>query len=349
MLKSAVLNAFRLAHADRIFHYVNRGKLLVLAYHGVSANRFGMKCDVLLPLAGFAMQIEYLSRACNVISLRQAADCLSKGCGLPDNPAVITFDDGYRNNLTLALPVLEHYGVPATIFLTAGFIGSERVLPLDELFLIIENTECRTPIVLPQMGLGPFQLDTRENRYKTFLALTDRLKKTPIEKQEQTLGILRDLLGVDCGRGKVEGAEEFAMLSWEEVCRLAESRSIELGAHTVHHSILTNLDAEQAKEEILSSRFLIEKATGLNVSFFAYPNGKETDYGPEHVQCLKDAGFDCAVTTVPKLNQPGEDIFRLGRFCVGPDFAKEIGEFALKVSGFVPTLKEWMYQGSVRY
>jgi len=331
-----ILNKMQL---DRIFRYLNRKKVLILAYHGVTRKRYKIPPWTQIPVVSFEQQIRYLKQEYNVITLRQAIRGMTNGGHLPRNPAVITFDDGYKNNLTVALPILQEYDTPATIFVTAGHIGSRKVLPLDEVYLMLTQLKNREPVTLPEIGLEPLFLDTTEDIMMGYQKIINRLKRFATVEQDKFIKTLKEFMSVENHKLDLESQEDFFLLSWEEIGHLLETKLIEIGAHTVSHEILTNLTIEDAKKEIIESRLMIQKYLGYDANLFAYPNGARIDYDENHMKYLRENGFICSLTTVPKLNKIGENPYQLGRLCIGPDYSANLNHFALNVSGFLSAIK----------
>ena len=337
VIKRGAFPILKKIQVDRLFRYLNRKKILILAYHGVTKREFQIPPWTLILLNTFEHQIKFIAEKYNIISLKQVVEGMKNGNSLPENPAVITFDDGYKNNLTLALPILQKYRVPATIFLTAGYIGSKEILPLDEVYLVITHPKNRSPITISEIGLGPLLLDSEEAILKSYYECVRVLKSFPTKEQKIYLALLKEMLESDYEKRDI--VEEFRLLSHEEIEKLSKSGLIDFGAHTVSHEILTNISLEEAENEIIGSKDIIEKYLDEAITFFAYPNGTEADYNNEHIKFLEENKFICSVTTVPKLNTIKDNPYRLGRMSIGPGHSSNLNQLALRASGFISALK----------
>jgi peptidoglycan/xylan/chitin deacetylase (PgdA/CDA1 family) len=163
------------------------------------------------------------------------------------------------------------------------------------------------------------------------------LKRFRVEKQKKYITMLKEML--DSNHERKDVVEEFLLLSKEEVTTLLGTGLIDIGAHTVSHEILTNISPKEAQNQIVESKDIIEKYFGEEISLFAYPNGTELDYSDEHIESLKESGFNCSVTTTPKLNDLQGNPYRLGRMSVGPDYSSNLNYLALRASGFISVLK----------
>jgi len=342
-MKRVTFPILKTLQMDRLFRYLNRKKILILAYHGVTKRKFQIPPWTLIPIDSFERQLKFIKEKYNVITLKQAVAGITNGNKLPGNPAVVTFDDGYKNNLTLALPILQKYGVPATIFLTAGYIGSKEILPLDEVYLVITHSKNRNLITISEIGLGPLLFDSEEAILKSYYETVRVLKRFRTKDQNKYLALLKEILESDYEKSDI--VEEFRILSREEIHKLAETGLVEFGAHTVSHEILTNISLKEAENEIFRSKKIIGEYLADDITLFAYPNGTEADYNGEHIGCLKKNGFICSVTTVPKLNAINENPYRLRRVNVGPDLTSILNFFALRTSGFTNDLKSFFSNG----
>lgn len=336
-LKRVAFPILKSLQVDRLFRYLNREKVLILAYHGVTNKKYRIQPWILVSRVTLEQEIKFISERYRVITLNEAADAFKSGKDLPANTAVITFDDGYRNNYSIALPILQKYKVPATMFITAGYIGSKEILPMDEAYLIIVYSRNKKPITIKEIGLGPLYFNTDAALLESYHKTVAALKKHSTDKQKEYLCILRELLNSEYDQDIIK--EDFELLSWEEIGVLLKSGLVHIGAHTVSHEILTNLELHEAFREIQDSKTIIQANTGVDINLFAYPNGTETDYNEDHITYLKNNAFKSAVTTTSKLNTISEDPFRLGRISVGPELSDNPTHFSLKVSGVLSALK----------
>ncbi len=240
-------------------------------------------------LKSFNEQIKYLAKTHNCLSVTQVRDCLASG-SFPRNAVHITFDDGYKDNLELALPVLERYQVPATIFVCSGLVDGQTRLWWHELEYLLSS---RSVIEFKYNGQS-FQLrtDSKKWLFESYDCLNQLFKS--INPQEQAL-ILEQLYKP--GETRYSYAEQ--MLSWDQVRSLANHPLITIGAHTSKHSVLSVLSDEDLRHEILDSKLRLEEELQQEVKFFSYPYGE-----PEHAflreyELTRELGFSLAFTTCP--------------------------------------------------
>ncbi|MCI0547888.1 MAG: polysaccharide deacetylase family protein [Candidatus Rokubacteria bacterium] len=274
-----------------------------------------------LPTAVFEAQIGYVARAYCVLTVEELVERARRG-ELPRNAVAVTFDDGYRDNLTHAAPILARHRVPATIFLATGFIGSGEVPWFDRVALALKGARAAA-------WTGPagerILLDRPEARVAAVPRVTEALKRLPEDERRRMVARLLEELGPG-----EDGARKNRMLDWDDV-RALQGLGFTVGAHTVSHPILSRVPLAQAREEIAGSRAMIEAATGRAPGAFAYPNGGADDYTAAVVDLVRQAGFTCAVTTRFGLNTGATPPLELRR---GGPWERHLPTFALKLAWY---------------
>jgi len=280
---------------------IGRNRVCVINYHRVLRTPeplLSSEPDV----AAFRWQMELLARCFHVMPLHGALQAVATG-RVPQRAVCITFDDGYRSIHELALPVLREFNLPATVFVTSGFIGQGSMWN-DR---IIEAVQALPPgeLDLTDLGLGSYRLDGMTQRKHTLELLIERSKYLPPTARNN----LVDRLGLLAGDAHGHGP----MLTRDMILDL-DRHGIDIGAHTVSHPILTSLDNDSARHEIAGGKAQLEAILGKPVRLFAYPNGKAgKDYDDRHVAMVREAGFDAAFTTAAGSFGRGQDVFQLPR------------------------------------
>lgn len=276
------------------------GSLLVLIYHRVLAAP-----DPLLPAEphaeAFAAQMDLLAANFNVLPLREAVARLQGGA-LPVRALSITFDDGYANNCDVALPILVARGLPATVFIAAGFLNGKQMFN-DVLLEAIRGAPDR--INLEPEGLGELDISSPHARLTAWEALVRRHKYLEPAERMRRAEELADRLGVQLRTD--------LMMTDAQVQKLHQA-GVEIGAHTMTHPILARIDNQAALREMSASRLALEEITGSPVHSFAYPNGKpHQDYERIHVQLVREAGFNLAVSTAWGAATAASDMLQIPR------------------------------------
>jgi len=269
--------------------------LTVLNYHRIDDpfrpgfNTF--KPNVSATPSQFAQQMDYLSQHYNVISGRDIAEWLRGGKRLPANAAVITFDDGYRDNLEHAYPVLKSRDLPAIIFLTTSHIDSDTSFYWDIVAYCFDHTP-KNNADFPLLGNRQWHsAESRKQVMDEWIAMLKTLPEVDKKKQvDQLSEILHASVPDDLSAGLT--------LKWSEVRHLSDN-GIEMGSHTVSHPILTRVPLEEARDELVQSKSKIEAEINKQVVSFAYPNGQYSDFNQALVNCVAEAGYQVAFTLVP--------------------------------------------------
>jgi peptidoglycan/xylan/chitin deacetylase (PgdA/CDA1 family) len=336
-VKRSLIKVLWRIRADSLFRNINRRRCLVLAYHGVTKKRYAVQPYTLLEEALFKSQIKYLSSNYNIVSLKTIAECIRKDKDFPEKSAVITFDDGYRNNYSIAFPILQKYHVPATIFLTAGYIGTLEMLTLDEVYEILLGCQSYKNIDARELGLGVLPAGNPADIEGSCWKVINHLKRMTSAGQKETVRKLRERVNPERNKGL---RKDFELLSWDEAKSLKRSGLIDFGAHTVSHQILAGVDLGKAEEEVVNSKRIIEDRLKIAVESFAYPNGTRADFTEEHMRMLSDNDFTCAVTTIAESNKREVNPYEIGRISVGANEASSPAHFALRASGALECLKD---------
>jgi peptidoglycan/xylan/chitin deacetylase (PgdA/CDA1 family) len=265
---------------------------------------------------------------------------------LPRRAIVVTFDDGYADNLSNATPLLERFHIPATVFVTSGYVGSRREFWWDELEqLLLQPRELPTDL---QLTIGQkiyhWQLTERVqggaeesrqevsqkawegnpgSRHHLYYAVWRVLQPLTEDERRPVLDAISAWAGVEPTlRGSHRPLEE------RELQTLALSDMIEIGAHTVTHPRLSVHSLAIQAEEIRASKTQLEKWLDRPVTSFAYPYG---DFLQETPALVRDAGFACACTTREGSVRGNTNCLELPRVQVGDwdgdEFRKRLREW----------------------
>jgi peptidoglycan/xylan/chitin deacetylase (PgdA/CDA1 family) len=265
-----------------------------LTYHRISPDNFkpepfSPNLVLQVPLAQFERQMKHLSENYQCLSLDDFIQRLRTGALEPRSVAV-TFDDGYRDNLDLALPVLKKYNVPATIYLTTGLMdGTTRSLwwEINELAVRkltrIELDWRGEKIVLNTSSTG--------SKKKAFSRLHSLFLNAGPDEQKEGVKQLCTQAGIEESRRNPQA------LTWDEVVQLNQERLVTLGAHSVSHAVLSKLSENDLRRELLESKLALEKRLGHEVRHLAYPFGNSGSAGGREFRIARECGYHSAVTT----------------------------------------------------
>lgn len=306
----------------------HRDVLGIVMFHGVEDETLSPACWHVLDAATYRRQLEYIREHFNVLPLEDALDRLAAAT-LPPRALTITFDDGTRNLLTHAVPVLRELGLPAAVFLATGPMGTEETLWPDRLWLAIAGTAA-TEVDLAALGLGICSLEGDANRGKVYGSAAARMKDLPDAHRITVLSEVLEALGErDGGDGG-----PFRMLSWDEAREMVSDGLVTLYPHTVSHPILSRCTDDKVAQEITDSCDMVERETGRAPKVFAYPNGRPQDFDARAQEVLRGRGVRWALSTRYGLADRRCDPMALPRLPVGSDTSFDY--FRLMVSGGLP-------------
>ena len=279
------------SHAGKLVNSIYAGLGTCLCYHSVvptdRTSTPWYKTYLCVTEKDFESQIKFISKNYNCIDLPTAIEKL-KNKKLPKKSVIVTFDDGYRNNLSVAFPILKKYNVPATIYITTGLIDRRAHFWWDEQGFIINN---HSHLSFDWEGRHfNWTLISIQEKMSAYKNLTALFKTLNLDKQKELMKLIRL-------RSNLHYNYNNEILSWKEVKHLDSDPLITIGAHTINHPILSNISTYQAKEEIAHSKKIIEKQLKHSIDHFSYPFGEEIHVSSREFDLAETAGFSSSFTT----------------------------------------------------
>lgn len=324
--KSAMANVLHYSGMRRAITSMRRlrsggRRILILSYHRVVDDFTGALQHsipgLLISKETFRRQLEDIGTSgYEYLSMGDALDVLSGRRTTQRDVCVVTFDDGYRDVYRHAFPVLQQMGIPSVVYVPSGFIGTEKRFNHDRLFHLFQLVRQRKPALVVDVLPPPAMAVVRR------VAQGELTPAAAVDAflGDQSAGIayrLIEALGSQLGGGLDTIPEQGDVMNWDEVRAMAKA-GVEIGAHTVSHTVLPHEEPERAEWEVRSSKAEIEKQTGRPCLDFAYCNGW---YSEELIRMIVDAGFRSAVTTEDLSNRIGGDPYTLKRKVLWENFS----------------------------
>jgi peptidoglycan/xylan/chitin deacetylase (PgdA/CDA1 family) len=276
-------------------------RVCVLVYHRI-LDQSDPLLDSEPDVHAFTWQMELLASCFNVLSLHDAIAAIRTG-NVPPRAVCISFDDGYRSTHDVALPILRRLNLTATVFVASGFLDggnmwNDRIVEAVRLLP-------HGALDLRSVNIGSFQLTNLTDRKRVLNQLNDACKYlSPLQRLE-VIGEIERLAG--------PVPTSNLMLTREMISNLAR-HGIEIGGHTVTHPILTKVDDEAARIEVVENKHVLEGLIGKPLRLFAYPNGKiGMDFDQRHVRMVREAGYSAAFTTAIGALSVNDDPMQLPR------------------------------------
>lgn len=306
---------------------------LILMYHRVA----DLACDpwgLAVTPRHFAQQLAVLRAKYFLISLREVVAALARG-ELPRRAVVITFDDGYADNVEVAKPALEKFDIPATVFISTGHVEDRTPFWWDDVDRVIlqapelparleiqaEEVTYRWTVSASQRAMPSkdvirswraWNAPAVDSREALFLELYQFLDAMRDDTKKRVVGFLKEWAGLPFV------SDNYRVVSSDDIKDLVKDGLIDVGAHTMSHSRLAQLAPNMQRDEIFGSRDALEKIAGRAVESFAYPHGLRTDYTQDTIAAVREAGFDHACAAYPGVVTRGIDAYELPRRAV-PD------------------------------
>jgi peptidoglycan/xylan/chitin deacetylase (PgdA/CDA1 family) len=296
----------------RALESLARPALIVLNYH-----RIGEPDDydpglVEATAAAFDEQMALLKKRYHVCEVAEALELIARPQTIQRPSFLITFDDGYRDNYSTALPILRSHGIQAVFFLTTSFVGTTRIPWWDKIAFMCRRTKRRT-ISIEYPEKRTFVLD-RASGYDPIRDVIRMYKSAATTDPGRFMDELESACDVACPH---ESAER-RFMSWNEARELV-SGGMAVGSHTHTHEILAKQTAPAQLEECRMSREILQAELGREVSMLSYPVGGHGTFDDVTLDCVRRAGYRFAFSYGGGVNLPSGLLpLAVTRMAVGP-------------------------------
>lgn len=349
--KTIAKKAITFTRFYKILERLNRKRVIILMYHGFfdESNPEGIEqysgrwCSI----QNFKEQMHHLKQEYNVIPLEHLIDSYIRDKPVPDKTVVITMDDGYRSDYSLAYPVLRQEQIPASIFVCTSFVDSKEYMWSDRIEYAIwksENDALRIKV-------------SNESRYYKTASESDKVKsvadikaKLGLLSHDERVSVIKEIEDRTRKRISVETTTTLQLpVQWSEIRDMVSDGIVSIGSHSIRHPNLTTCTDQQLEEEIVESRRIIESRVGGECRLFCYPGGK---YNDRVKQSVIRAGYKCALAVKGGYEtQDNADKFELAR--IGIHRTLSIHDFICRLcfsrKPNVPTSVRNMVERGVRY
>jgi peptidoglycan/xylan/chitin deacetylase (PgdA/CDA1 family) len=300
--------------SDLTHRLTQDGCLTIFLFHGVIDRQEHQVRNYTrkhLPAADFRTMLEAVGRVGRAVSMDDVVRICRSGEPFPRGAFAITFDDGFENNLTVARPILNRLGIPATVYVTSRFIDENGMSWIDRIEYAMEVVSA---------GVLKFSWSERAVSFATAAEkiailgdIRTHVKSAPdLDVDAFVSGIFRqlDLEEVRSSREQLD-----QKMTWDQVREWCADGFL-VGGHSHTHAILSFLSPYQLECEIdISLKMMSEKA-GIVTPHYSYPEGLAHCYSEGVIQMLKGRGITCCPTAIDGINQPGADPFHLRRVMV---------------------------------
>jgi peptidoglycan/xylan/chitin deacetylase (PgdA/CDA1 family) len=257
----------------------------------------------------FYRLITDLKKSGNPLSMDDVVSHYSIREPFPPRAFVVTFDDGFENNYSLAAPILKDAGVPATFYVTTDFIGNNHMSWIDRIEYCFEAT--------PRARLS-FKWDDTARSFRNKedkIHLLDYLRNYVKKNSEINLDDLVSDIFSQCELDEVKKSNEpiDLKMNWEQVKELNNDDNFIIGGHSHHHKVLAFLNDSELEEEIKTSINFLNRKAGIEPRHYSYPEGLDYCYSDKVIKTLRSHGIVACPTAEDGINQLDNSLFHLKR------------------------------------
>jgi peptidoglycan/xylan/chitin deacetylase (PgdA/CDA1 family) len=285
-------------------------RLTVLTFHRVArpgAPGFDGDVSDTTP-EDFDRQVAILKRYFTLVDVR-ALDAYRLGIPLPPNPAIISFDDGYRDNHDEALPILRRHGAKAVFFVATSFVGERRLFWWERVSRALGRARAERMTLRYPEPLT-LELGTEEERRAATGRVLEILKSRPGLEVERFLADLESAAGAPLGRDEERALTDALVMTWDHV-RALQAAGMDVQSHSRSHRILQTMTNEEVTADLRAAREELEEQIEAPVFAVAYPAGKPID-SPGLRRAVRRAGYRLGLTSSPGAARLDGDMDWLG-------------------------------------
>lgn len=285
---------------------------IILLYHRVT----NLECDhrqLAVKPENFADQLEHLKKNYNMIEIEEFVHLKTHKKRFPKNSVVLTFDDGYNDNYTEVLPILETYDMSAIFFISTARIDTGREFWWDEIERIFLTGHQLPEGIEIELDFRKLLFDTSSKieQSKTYEKIRQIMRHSKAERQEKILASLITWAGLT-----PEGRESHQSLNSEDIKKMSFSKSAIIGAHAHSHTQLSLYSPKEQYDEIKQSKEILESITGQPIKYFSYPFGRKDDYNQDTIRICRSIGFDVCCSNFYFQVHRWTDRFQIPRILV---------------------------------
>jgi peptidoglycan/xylan/chitin deacetylase (PgdA/CDA1 family) len=299
---------------------------VVLLYHRVYNLDFD-PLELSVSPVHFNSQLLHLKNNFHVLNAEEFFYHVDSKKKFPPRSVFITFDDGYEDNFTEAMPILENNQLQAMFYITTSNLGSNIENWWDDLERMIYNSSFSGALkVKTGKEIIETTLTDKASREQAYSKFHFSLKKLPFKDRDAVLIQLHEQSGIN-----EEGRLTHRMMSWDQLKKFSMSRAVAIGAHTHSHCSLSAFVYEDQLHDILTSKNILEESLQKKVEHFSYPFGTRKDFNYDTMKACKAAGFTSTFANVYGQVRSNSSLYNMPRMLVR-DWPLDI--FKNKMEGF---------------
>jgi peptidoglycan/xylan/chitin deacetylase (PgdA/CDA1 family) len=260
---------------------------VILLYHRVTQISSDPQ-NIAVEPEKFYQQIQYLRNNCTLLTAHEFVDLFLNHRRFPKHSVLLTFDDGYADNVLEALPILESLNAQAIFYITTSLLDSEKELwwdDLERIFLLETNLPDGLEIEIKGV-VHRFDTSSMTYRNEAYRRLHRLIKYVTASERENIFTTLYSWSTLSS-----DGRPSHRMMSTAELLRLSKSSSAVIGAHTHTHTALVNLSYDEQKKDIQQAQQILTKTLNYSPEHFSYPFGLKKDYTADTLQIVREMNY----------------------------------------------------------
>lgn len=311
-------------------------RLLVLMYHRVLPATHPDMADVepgmVVTPQTLELHLTLLRQRFTLLHLSEWLALRAAGRPLPPRACVVTFDDGWADNVEFAYPLLRKHGVPATIFLVADWIGSHNEFWPERLARLLRHVATTAPAAFAGDAFAWLRSAPTDFAFNGTPPTREQLNQLFLHCKQWNDDELHERLDQLTQACDLRPPAAPVLMNWNDVATMASGGLVEFGSHTCRHVRLRDsISAELMRHEIVDSRRVIAEASGRAPDTFCYPNG---NYTASAVALVRET-YKGAVSTDSGWNDVGSDACLLQRIGIHDDVSADAVAFEARISGWL--------------
>lgn len=281
-----------------VINFCHSNKLIVCNYHRLYDDQLNTKFDdgvFAHSVKHFEMHLLWLIENTTILTENEFISIVNTGKIVPKLCSLITFDDGYIDNYLLAYPVLKRLGVPAIFFIPSSPIITRKLGWWDIIAYLIKKSD-KTSIFYNN------ELVYLENK-DTVIRLFQKIMKT--KRYEETTDLLLNLSEACNVSLPDTDTQSRELMTWDQI-REVSNNGITIGSHTHSHRVLSTISNDDQKEEMVTSKSIIENEIGKMVRTIAYPVGNYQHFTRDTMAIASECGYEAAFSFNTGINYGNE-------------------------------------------
>jgi peptidoglycan/xylan/chitin deacetylase (PgdA/CDA1 family) len=294
-------------------------ELTILLYHGVTKCRsIGIEnaSKKHISLNDYHEQMLFLKKHANILSMDDVINHYKENLSFPERAVAITFDDGFENNYTNCLPIIDEMNISTTFYISSGMIDSDEMFWVDKIEDCI-NLTSQKEIQVESNGKS-LLLDLKSNESK-IISLMKIKKICKLANNESKDDLIEQVISQTKVNPSIDHAENYKVLNWNQLKEMHGNEAVIIGGHSLKHEILSSLSDNHMKENIKESLRLLNSNLMTITNHYSYPEGQDEHYNIDVINTLIDQGIECSPSARYGSNNHDVDLFNLYRVMVGFD------------------------------